>query len=112
MRTAAREEVREALALAIDREAIADKVTQGSFLPAYSWVPPGTPDYATQYVSFKDMPMAERVAKAKELLAGAGFSSGQAAEAGDPLQHQREPQEDRDRDPGHVEAGRRRCHAE
>jgi oligopeptide transport system substrate-binding protein len=69
-----KKEVREALALAIDREAIADKVTQGSFLPAYSWVPPGTPDYATQYVSFKDMPMADRVAKAKELLAGAGFT--------------------------------------
>lgn len=71
----AKKEVREALALAIDREAIADKVTQGSFLPAYSWVPPGTPDYATQYLSFKDMPMAERIAKAKELLAGAGFTA-------------------------------------
>ena len=71
----AKKEVREALALAIDRETIADKVTGGSFLPAYSWVPPGTPDYATQYVSFKDMPMAERIAKAKELLAGAGFTA-------------------------------------
>ena len=71
----AKKEVREALALAIDREAIADKVTQGSFLPAYSWVPPGTPDYATQYLSFKDMPMAERIAKAKELLASAGFTA-------------------------------------
>ena len=70
----AKKEVREALALAIDREAIADKVTQGSFLPAYSWVPPGTPEYTTQYVSFKDTPMADRVAKAKELLAGAGFT--------------------------------------
>ena len=71
----AKKEVREALALAIDREAIADKVTQGSFLPAYSWVPPGTPDYTTQYLSFKDMPMPERIAKAKELLAGAGFTA-------------------------------------
>lgn len=70
-----KKEVREALALAIDREAIADKVTQGSFLPAYSWVPPGTPDYTTQYLSFKDMPMPERIAKAKELLAGAGFTA-------------------------------------
>ncbi len=70
----AKKEVREALALAIDRETIADKVTGGSFLPAYSWVPPGTPDYATQYVSFKDTPMPERIAKAKELLAGAGFT--------------------------------------
>jgi len=66
-------EGREALALAIDREAIADKVTQGSFLPAYSWVPPGTPDYATQYVGFKDMPMEQRIAKAKELMTAAGY---------------------------------------
>src|SRR5262245_13346130 len=71
----AKKEVREALALASDREAIGDKVTQGSFLPAYSWVPPGTPDYATQYVSFKDMPMADRITKAKELLAGAGYTA-------------------------------------
>jgi oligopeptide transport system substrate-binding protein len=65
--------VREALALAIDREIIAEKVTQGSFLPAYSWVPPGTPDYTTQYTSFKDMPKEERIAKAKELMTAAGY---------------------------------------
>jgi oligopeptide transport system substrate-binding protein len=69
----AKKEVREALALAIDREIIADKVTQGSFLPAYSWVPPGTPDYTTQYLSFKDMPMGERLTKAKELMKAAGY---------------------------------------
>lgn len=69
----AKKEVREALALAIDREIIADKVTQGSFLPAYSWVPPGTPDYNTQYLSFKDMPMKDRIAKAKDLIKAAGY---------------------------------------
>lgn len=68
-----KKEVREALALAIDREIIADRVTQGSFLPAYSWVPPGTPDYNTQYLSFKDMPMGERLTKAKELMKAAGY---------------------------------------
>jgi oligopeptide transport system substrate-binding protein len=71
-----KKEVREALALAIDREIIAEKVTQGSFLPAYSWVPPGTPDYNTQYLSFKDMPMGERLAKAKELMTAAGYGPG------------------------------------
>ena len=69
-------DIREALALAIDREVIADKITQGSFLPAYSWVPPGTPDYETQYVSFKDMPMPARLAKAKELMSKAGYGPG------------------------------------
>ena len=71
-----KKEVREALALAIDREVIAEKVTQGSFLPGYSWVPPGTPDYETQYVDFKDMPKDQRIAKAKELMAKAGYGSG------------------------------------
>ncbi|WP_284736156.1 peptide ABC transporter substrate-binding protein [Dongia deserti] len=68
-----KKEVREALALAIDREAIAEKVTGGSFLPGYSWVPPGMIGYKTQYVSFKDMPKQQRIAKAKELLAAAGY---------------------------------------
>ena len=66
-------DLREALALAIDREAIADKVTQGSFLPGYSWVPPGVPDYPSHFLGFKDMPQKDRVAKAKELMAKAGY---------------------------------------
>jgi oligopeptide transport system substrate-binding protein len=65
--------IREALALAIDRDTLADKVTQGSFLPGYSWVPPGTGDYQNTYVSFKDMKQADRVKKAKELLKEAGY---------------------------------------
>ena len=68
-----RKDLREALALGIDREAIADKVTQGSFLPGYSWVPPGVPDYPSHFLSFKDMPKEQRIAKAKELMAKAGY---------------------------------------
>ena len=51
---AASRRLREALALAIDREV--DRRQDhagGSFLPAYSWVPPGIPDYTTQYVSLQ-----------------------------------------------------------
>ncbi len=66
-------DVRLALAMAVDREAIAEKVTQGSFLPGYSWVPPGVPDYPSAFLSFKDMPKEERIAKAKELLTKAGY---------------------------------------
>jgi oligopeptide transport system substrate-binding protein len=66
-------ELREALALAINREILTDKITQGGELPAYSWVPPNMPGYEMQFVSFKDMPQEERTAKAKEILSAAGY---------------------------------------
>ncbi|HET6621099.1 MAG TPA: peptide ABC transporter substrate-binding protein [Dongiaceae bacterium] len=65
--------LREALSLAIDRETLADKVLNGSFLPGYSWVPPGIPDYPNHYLDFKDMKQADRLAKAKELMEKAGY---------------------------------------
>ena len=66
--------VRQALSMAIDREAITDKVLRTGELPAYGFVPPGTGAYGEPaYVEWKDMPADERVAKAKELLAEAGF---------------------------------------
>jgi oligopeptide transport system substrate-binding protein len=68
--------VRQALAMAIDREAITDKVLRTGELPAYSFVPPGTGSYGDPaYVSWKDMPYAERVAEARNLIAEAGFSA-------------------------------------
>ena len=66
-------DLREALALAIDRDTLADKVLNGSFLPGYSWVPPGIPDYPNHYLDFKDMKQADRLAKAKELMKKAGY---------------------------------------
>jgi oligopeptide transport system substrate-binding protein len=66
--------VRQALAMAIDREAITDKILRTGELPAYSFVPPGTGNYGEPaYVSWRGMPAEERLAKAKELLAAAGF---------------------------------------
>jgi oligopeptide transport system substrate-binding protein len=66
--------VRQALALAIDREALTEKVLRTGELPAYSFVPPGTGNYGEPaYVSWKDMAFEERLAQAKELLAEAGF---------------------------------------
>jgi oligopeptide transport system substrate-binding protein len=60
--------------MAIDREAITDKVLKTGELPAYSFVPPGTGNYGDPaYVSWMDMPYAERVAEAKSLLAEAGY---------------------------------------
>ncbi len=63
--------VRQALALAIDREAIVESVTRGGQLPAYSFVPPGPGGYTPKYR------LAGNVEKARRLLAEAGFADGQ-----------------------------------
>ena len=67
--------VRQALSMALNREAITDKVLKTGELPAYSFVPPGTDNYAAgpAYVSWKDTPYNERLENAKQLLAEAGF---------------------------------------
>ncbi len=66
--------VREALAMAIDRETIVDKVLRTGELPAYSLVPPGTGGLEkTGEVSWKEMDYDDRIERAKELLADAGF---------------------------------------
>src|SRR5581483_1860460 len=67
-------DLREALALAIDRETMVDKITQAGELPAYSWVPPGLHGYDQQFVDFKSMDKAARKAKAIALLAKNGYT--------------------------------------
>ena len=66
-------DLREALALAIDRETLVSKITQAGELPAYAWVPPGIIGYEQQAVDFKGEKKAARIAKAKELLKAAGY---------------------------------------
>ncbi|MBL8709984.1 MAG: peptide ABC transporter substrate-binding protein [Rhodospirillaceae bacterium] len=68
----AQPDLRKALSLAVNREILTEKITQGGEAPAYSWVPPMT-DYTQAFVSFKDMPQADRTAMAKELLAKHGY---------------------------------------
>jgi len=66
--------VRQALSMAINREAITDKVLKTGEFPAYSLVPPGTNNYGVPaYVSWRDTPYQTRLAQARELLAEAGF---------------------------------------
>jgi oligopeptide transport system substrate-binding protein len=66
--------VREALSLALNREVISGTIYKLGEKPAYTFVPPGTANYpGTAYVKFRDMPVEERVARAQQLLAEAGY---------------------------------------
>ncbi|MFV0436597.1 MAG: peptide ABC transporter substrate-binding protein [Desulfopila sp.] len=66
--------VRTALSMAVNREAITDKVLKTGELPAYSFVPPGVAHYdQPAEVSWKAMPYRERLQEARRLLAAAGF---------------------------------------
>ncbi len=68
--------LRKALAMAIDRDILTEKITQGGEAPAYAWVPPGVAGYDAQKVDFADMTQAERNEAAKKLLADAGYGPG------------------------------------
>ena len=66
--------IRKALSMAIDREAIVDKVLKTGELAAYSFVPPGVAYYDKPVeVDWKDIPFAERQKMARDLLAEAGY---------------------------------------
>jgi oligopeptide transport system substrate-binding protein len=67
--------VRNALSLAIDREVIARRVMRAGEQPAYAYIPPDMPGYPGKAsLRFRNMPMAARIAHARELLKQAGFS--------------------------------------
>ncbi|MBI2814914.1 MAG: peptide ABC transporter substrate-binding protein [Opitutae bacterium] len=62
--------VRQALALALDRTSLVEKVLQGGQQPAFHFVPAGLGDYAP------GLRLTENAAQARELLAAAGFPGG------------------------------------
>jgi oligopeptide transport system substrate-binding protein len=65
--------VRQAFNMAFDREAMINQLRRGVGKPAYSWIPPGMPGYQAELgQQYKLNP-----AKAKELLAEAGYPNGQ-----------------------------------
>ncbi|MBE7416328.1 MAG: ABC transporter substrate-binding protein [Ideonella sp.] len=64
--------VREALNLAVDREAIKRSIMRGLSVPANMMVAPGVNGYSTEL----DKPLKADVAKAKKLLADAGYPNG------------------------------------
>lgn len=66
--------VREALNLAIDREALTARIRKMDETPAYSFVPPAIANYpGVQGFAFKTMPQADRVKRAQELMRQAGY---------------------------------------
>lgn len=67
--------VRRALSLAVDREALVNRVVRGAGTPAYSFTPPSA-DYQLPPGPVQMMSQAEREAEARRLLAEAGFPGG------------------------------------
>jgi oligopeptide transport system substrate-binding protein len=66
--------LRRALALAIDRDIIANKILGAGQIPAYGWVP-AVAHYTGQKMPEATLTQAEREADAKRLYAEAGYSS-------------------------------------
>jgi oligopeptide transport system substrate-binding protein len=66
--------LREALSLAYDRETIVTKIVRMGDPVAYSFVPPGVANYpGGAVIGFRSMPFAQRLAKARELMAELGY---------------------------------------
>lgn len=69
--------LRQALAMALDRERFVDKVLHGLGAPAYGWVAPGVADYTPQRPEWAAWPREQRLAEARRLYAAAGYSATQ-----------------------------------
>lgn len=65
--------VRKALSYAIDRDIVINNILQGGQVPAYTFTPELTAGFTPPDVEFGQMTQAERDAKAKELMAEAGY---------------------------------------
>ncbi|HYE51575.1 MAG TPA: peptide ABC transporter substrate-binding protein [Azospirillaceae bacterium] len=69
-------DLRLAVNLAVDRQAITEKIMQQGQIPAYSWVPPNVPNYTQQVPEYATWTQEQREAKAKELVQKAGYGPG------------------------------------
>jgi oligopeptide transport system substrate-binding protein len=72
--------LRRALAMAVDRETLVDKVLAGGQEGAWGLVPPGVDHYTSAEYGWKDWPEERRLAEARRLYREAGYT------ADDPLQ--------------------------
>ncbi|HKY18806.1 MAG TPA: peptide ABC transporter substrate-binding protein [Rhizomicrobium sp.] len=67
--------VREAINLALNREAVAQRIRRVGDVPAYALVPPTTANYPkSAEFSFKSMPYPARLERARALMRAAGFN--------------------------------------
>ncbi len=68
--------LRKAVSLCLERAVITDKVLRDGQVPAYSFIPPGIDNYRNAAgLDFAALPMDQRRAEAKRLLAEAGFTA-------------------------------------
>lgn len=68
--------VRQALSLTLDRDLITERVTASGQFPAYTFTPEATAGFNVPNVDAMNMTQAERDAKAKALMAEAGYADG------------------------------------
>ena len=67
--------VREAINLALNREAIADRILRVGDIPAYNLVPPGTANFpGGNTFEFRSLPYTQRIERARSLMRNAGFN--------------------------------------
>src|SRR5690606_511801 len=64
--------LRQALAIAVDRQVLTSAITAGGEQPAYGWVPPVN-NYTPQQAAWAALPRAEQLALAKRLYREAGY---------------------------------------
>jgi oligopeptide transport system substrate-binding protein len=69
-------DLRHALNLAIDRQAIVEKITAQGETPSFSFVPTGTEGYTPQVPDYAGWTQAQRDEKARELVKAAGYGPG------------------------------------
>ncbi len=65
---------RNAVAMVIDREYLAEKVWGNAMLPAYSFVPPGVAGYTSKMADFSKMDQLDREDAAKKVFEAAGIT--------------------------------------
>jgi oligopeptide transport system substrate-binding protein len=67
--------VRQALAMAVNRDVLVERITLAGELPGYGFVPDGTADYTAQKVAWAKMNQAARDAEAIKLMTAAGYGA-------------------------------------
>jgi len=73
--------LRRALAMAVDRRTLVDKVLGGGQEGAWGLVPPGVDNYTAAQYEWKDWPEEQRLAEARRLYREAGYSADRPLEA-------------------------------